>query len=977
MPTLPPNTTTISNNNQTNLSQQIIINGPAPVAPTDLIYDLTTSNPLFPLIMPDFVNPVNAYHGGYTKIDPNAVIFFDCNNLTLTNTTKEVVSDFRNKGIMELRTSNGNYYWDEVYTTPLGLYLYKNSPISLGDLYKFELTAANKIKLHTEDPNIIPKIDDYLVVQRFFDTNSFTNESTTDELNNVLVYSKSETFQFKIINVVPTTGSVTPISNVTLTGTNPNQIVITTTINHNLTTGDKVNINGVIGIPLANGTFTVNVLSLTTFELLGLDGTTPIIGSGTYGGGGRVTALPLYEIELDKSFNPIGANGGSFSVSSGTTATPIVITTTTSHNFSTGNKVDISGVIGLVGANGTFYVIVTSSTTLELYSDAQLTNPVVGTGAYISGGLVIESPAKYIFALLNRKGTTLNKELFVDTWRETEIHRQQLIGDPFNETSILKFTGAKNYLNYGSSGYLGMQHQLTGVIENRKTPFILFDIQDDIKDRLYSADGAFELHLPTVMLQGEAGRVILKNKGPVSIDNTGDGQYSGLYFVDATNANTRTIRFGWVMHELRVAIIDHPELATALGYNSNRNYTLPDPTLKTANTVQNPTNSDPIIISNVTATTPNVVTTTTNHGLKTGDKVQISGVQPQTLLPDGIYYVNNPTANQIELYLDPTLTVPTVGISSYSGGGSLVSFKLPYEYFITYRLNGKHYSTAPYADPLNFNFDVNDEVKLEIPQLSNLVDGTNFEGYEANTFEIIVGKYKQNAQNPTEIIGTEYITLAPAINHKFNSINHSLASGTVERRRLPLKDASGNQTDVTGHLVTISRADLEDVNKNWLVNTVVPISPAVGPPDETKNILYDLVTTGLNTPYYIYNNVYSQPLYYDQVVLVPNSTLFAADGIWTIGFAKYKQQAQQYRLTMRMPIAAGKWNGSTNPSYEPGNSLMKNKLITEVEFLIDDPNGDPNDPNSVIQAPYVYGKISPALEKNNQTDLSVEISIDF
>jgi len=996
--TFPPSSGTSGNPSQANPSQIILVNGPKAANPLDLIYNVTLVNPIIPVVLADFVQPQSiCYHGGYNKVAVDAIKFFDCDNLVVTSAPKEVVSDFRTKGIMELRGSNGKYYWDEVYTTPLGLYLYEDTPISLGDLYRFNLTAPNKIKLHTEDPNIIPKVDDYFVMQRFFDINTFTNDSTTDDLNNVLVYPKGEMFQYKILSVAPTTGAAIEITSVDLTGTNvPTQIhVYTGLIPHGLVAGDKINIGGVVGIPDANGTFVVDSFDLTLFEfsLTALDGTTAILGSGVYVTGGVIKVLPLYELEFDKTLAPIGSNATLFTIASVnflvSPPTPlfnnqIEVTTTALHRYSTGTKVEISGVTGFTAANGTFFVYVTSATTFALFSDAQLTNPVLSVQIYISGGIVNEFPAKYVFTLLNRMGSVGNQELFTDTWRQTEIHRQQLLGDPFLETSILKFVGHKNYLNYSSSGYLGMKNLLSGIIETAKTPFVIFDIMDDIKDRLFHEDGAMELHLPGIMLQGENTTVVLKNKKPILDDISGEAEYTGLYFVDAANSAHRTIRYGWVMHELRIVVIDHPELTTALGYNSNRNYTLPDPSLKIANSIQNPTNSDPLTIANVQATTPVVITTTTPHGLKAGDKFNVTGIQPNYLLPDGIYYVGpiGVTATTFKVYLDSNLTIPAIGTGAFTGGGTLVGFKLPYEYFVTYRLNGKHYNTAPYAVPLDFNFDVNNELLLLIPQMTHLVDGNNFEGFEANTLEVVIGKYKQDPIDSIKIIDNEYVVIAPAVKHKYNGVNHAL-TGSSERRRLPLKDASGNQIDATGHLITISRTDIEDVFGDFLLQSLTTISPfdytgaPVAPALQTANILYDLVTTGLNTAYDYYNTIYGVPIYYEQIVLTPNTTLSTGDGIWTLGFLRYKQQAMQYRLTMRMPIPAGKWNGSTNPSYEPGNSLMKNKLITEVSFLIDDPNGSDTDPNAVIETPYIYGKISPALEKNNSTDLSIEVSIDF
>lgn len=75
---------------------------------------------------------------------------------------------------------------------------------------------------------------------------------------------------------------------------------------------------------------------------------------------------------------------GALSVSDATNATPIVVTTTANHQLSTGQYVDIFGVLGNTAANGRWVVTVTGATTFSLDTS-------VGNGAYTSGG-VVETP---------------------------------------------------------------------------------------------------------------------------------------------------------------------------------------------------------------------------------------------------------------------------------------------------------------------------------------------------------------------------------------------------------------------------------------------------------------------------------------------------------------------------------------------------------------------------------------------------------
>lgn len=69
--------------------------------------------------------------------------------------------------------------------------------------------------------------------------------------------------------------------------TNAAPIVISTSGNHNLTTGDQVTISGVAGNTAANGTFTATKVSATTFSL------NTTTGNGAYTGGGQILGLDL------------------------------------------------------------------------------------------------------------------------------------------------------------------------------------------------------------------------------------------------------------------------------------------------------------------------------------------------------------------------------------------------------------------------------------------------------------------------------------------------------------------------------------------------------------------------------------------------------------------------------------------------------------------------------------------------------------
>ena len=68
----------------------------------------------------------------------------------------------------------------------------------------------------------------------------------------------------------------------TTTGNGVNPIVVTTTVAHNLTTGDYAKIQGVLGNTAANGDWVITVTGSTTFSI-------SATGNGTYTSGGSVS----------------------------------------------------------------------------------------------------------------------------------------------------------------------------------------------------------------------------------------------------------------------------------------------------------------------------------------------------------------------------------------------------------------------------------------------------------------------------------------------------------------------------------------------------------------------------------------------------------------------------------------------------------------------------------------------------------------
>lgn len=264
------------------------------------------------------------------------------------------------------------------------------------------------------------------------------------------------------------TGFKAPLKISNASNTTP--ITITTDERNNVSEGDLVTIQGVVGNEAANGNFFANPLDANNFEIYqyqNLSGA--IAGSGVFnpnsnatlslGGTTKGYAEDTIQITVDSLLNPsaslgyvllpasristingvvpldttlnglinaltalvqaspnsvsntslgavssftmarpantnayIVANkvaiGTSLSVTGATNASPIVITTTTTHGLTDRQPVTISGVTGNTAANGTFYVKVLTANTFALYTDNMLTSAVTANANYISGGVV-------------------------------------------------------------------------------------------------------------------------------------------------------------------------------------------------------------------------------------------------------------------------------------------------------------------------------------------------------------------------------------------------------------------------------------------------------------------------------------------------------------------------------------------------------------------------------------------------------------
>jgi hypothetical protein len=351
---------------------------------------------------------------------------------------------------------------------------------------------------------------------------------------------------------------------------------------------------------------------------------------------------------------------------------------------------------------------------------------------------------KYQLVLLNRNNTTIHENLYNKLWKQTEMHRGNLLGDTFID----------NYLNYEGSFYAGIKNQLSALLPSDnefKSPFILLSLEEQITDRISTELGEeVEIILPLLNLQGEEP-LFINNLYELATDTTSIGCYSPLRYKCKT---TSSDIIGYVLHDLNLVLISDPETVTALSYNGNRNFTLKSPIIPESNTenIKNPTETDPIRINFIENNNGvALITTSTPHRFVEGEKIYIKNISGATAVestPNNMIYVRTiKTSNSFTVSNTPNGAEIILTTSALTGSGICYSDKLEFEYFITYYTKDQDSGciSLPYSNLTSFNFN-NQVLKFELPK------------HELNSdflVKIIVGKYLTHPSEPSNIIGID------------------------------------------------------------------------------------------------------------------------------------------------------------------------------------------------------------------------------
>lgn len=232
--------------------------------------------------------------------------------------------------------------------------------------------------------------------------NSLVNQDSYDAINTIIkTNSVFELNNNRIYEIPVPISLITPSASPT---------AITTTLPHNLITGDLIYLTGVAGtISTINAQFfSVIVTGTKTFTVpfnsTGLVYTASTGQIAQHQSSGSVPKLvPDYSHLLAVKFKynePIP----NIRITGATNTQPITVTLSTrNNNVKTGDKITNSGIFGNSNANGTFYTKKLGALKYQLYTDKYLSQGASGNGTYTGGGMLTRLLYNYATPLYSYK----------------------------------------------------------------------------------------------------------------------------------------------------------------------------------------------------------------------------------------------------------------------------------------------------------------------------------------------------------------------------------------------------------------------------------------------------------------------------------------------------------------------------------------------------------------------------------------------
>lgn len=156
-----------------------------------------------------------------------------------------------------------------------------------------------------------------------------------------------------------------------------------------------------------------------------------------------------------------------------TATTPIEITTSAAHGFSTGEIVDIFGVLGVYEANGSYFVSVTASDKFTIYNgwtSGAPSGPVAGSGSWTTGGFATPTAIPRSFAAAETlpadgddlTAASVNVALEANADRESWLLSRAGIVSPRVAQSYEKYVGGTVYTALTNANRVYTTNTVTG-----------------------------------------------------------------------------------------------------------------------------------------------------------------------------------------------------------------------------------------------------------------------------------------------------------------------------------------------------------------------------------------------------------------------------------------------------------------------------------------------------------------------------------
>ena len=231
--------------------------------------------------------------------------------------------------------------------------------------------------LNPSSANMLIRESVIRVVEKIYSTNK--TQKTSDELSPLTMMDAT-------INIRGNRFYTNPlrVSGATFIATT---VTLTTALPHQLLVGDTFTVADVQGLNINGSYVVVSVPSTTTVTFI-----EPAVAGVYVAGTGSVTTSVmfgdmLHPLAIETTFLETKPSDAYAVTNIGTGSSPFYVSFMEKTTIRTGSVIRLSGILGVVGANGDFYAKMRTRNSFYLFLNANLTQAAVLSGTYQGGGV--------------------------------------------------------------------------------------------------------------------------------------------------------------------------------------------------------------------------------------------------------------------------------------------------------------------------------------------------------------------------------------------------------------------------------------------------------------------------------------------------------------------------------------------------------------------------------------------------------------